>query len=70
MSAYKVGQVVIFKGKKEIPLKILEITEIDGESFYRINRKNFLHEPMLRALNAEETGKSEVSAELAKDGQS
>lgn len=53
---FAVGQVVIFKGKKELPVKILEVTEEGGEHFYRIDRKNFLHEPMLRALYAPEKG--------------
>jgi hypothetical protein len=47
---YVVGQVVVYKGKKDIPVRILEVM-LD-----RIDRKNFLHEPMLRALSVEEKG--------------
>lgn len=53
---FSVGQIVIYKGKKEIPVKILEVTTDDGEYFYRIDRKNCLHGSMLRAQHETEKG--------------
>lgn len=53
----KVGQVVVMKSlKKELPFRILEVVESDGDWFYGWNRRNLASEHMLRVLTAEEKG--------------
>lgn len=54
---FKVGQIVMFdRGKKRgIPLKILEV--INDDEFgvaYRVDKRNYLAESMIRALTDEE----------------
>lgn len=58
---FKVGQVVIYeRGKKrDIPVKILEVVEMDGAFFYRFDRKNCFDENMVRAQTPEEAGYGE-----------
>jgi hypothetical protein len=57
---YRVGQVVMWHrskhgSKRDMPFAVLEVTtEGIDEPFYRIDRKNFLAEHMLRPLNDEE----------------
>jgi len=55
---FKVGQVVMYdrRGKRGIPVKIIEVINDDGGVFYRIDRNNCLFEPMVRALSAVERG--------------
>ena len=54
---FKVGQVVIWtSGKKTWPVLILEVIEDEGLFYYRYNRKNALHQSMLRALTPVECG--------------
>lgn len=55
---FRVGQVLIYDrpGKQSLPAIVREVTEDEGEYFYRIDKKNCFHEPMLRALNNLEIG--------------
>lgn len=54
---FKVGQVVVMKSlKKELPFRILEVVESEGEWFYGWNRRDLASEHMLRELTAEEKG--------------
>jgi hypothetical protein len=55
---FRVGQVVMFprEGKLSLPVTILEVMETDGVNFYRIDRKNYLSEGMLRELTMLESG--------------
>jgi hypothetical protein len=54
---YKVGQVVMVQvGKRELPMKILSVVESNGDFFYKYDRKNAVHEAMVRPLTAEEKG--------------
>ena len=60
MPKFKVGQVLMYDraGRRSLPVVVREVVaEDDGEYFYAIDRKNCLHEPMLRALNDVELGK-------------
>jgi len=57
---FKVGQVLMYERQRghALPCVVLEVTaDDDGTYFYRIDRKNCLHEAMLRALNDVELGK-------------
>jgi hypothetical protein len=55
---YRIGQfVVLTSGKRQdIAAQIKEVIEEDGDFFYRIDRKNCLHEAMIRALTPAEVG--------------
>ncbi|HEY4087554.1 MAG TPA: hypothetical protein VGM43_16555 [Bryobacteraceae bacterium] len=50
---YRVGQVVCLN-HKNLPFWILDVTEDEGEYFYAWSKKNYAHEPMIRALKPEE----------------
>jgi hypothetical protein len=66
MPKFKVGQVVMWKrgkvhplsarGRRDMPLQIIEVIRDSGDWFYRIDRKNCLAESMLRELTAVEKG--------------
>jgi len=55
---FKVGQVGMYdrRGKRGIPVKILEVIHDDLGTFYRVDRKNCVSESMIRALSAVERG--------------
>lgn len=50
---FRKGQVVVMTDK-QLPFRILDVTHDDGEWFYAWSKKNYAHEPMLRALTPEE----------------
>jgi hypothetical protein len=51
---FRVGQVVTMNStRKQIPFKILEVVWMNGW-FYRYDRKNCVHEGMIRSLTDEE----------------
>lgn len=50
---YRVGQVVALKSK-DLPFRILDVTEDDGVYFYAWSKHNYAHEAMIRPLTVEE----------------
>jgi hypothetical protein len=55
---FKVGQIVVMKSlKKQLPFRVLEVHEFEGEYFYRWDRKNHAAEHMIRELTDEEIGR-------------
>jgi len=52
---FAVGQVVVMKGKRELPFRIVDMMWDDGW-FYAWNRKNYAAESIIRQLTKEEYG--------------
>ena len=56
LSQFKVGQIVCTKGGKELPFRIIEVVEHDGEFYYKWNRRNAMAENSVCALTEQEKG--------------
>ena len=52
---YKVGQIVVMTGPKQLPFRIIEVIWNNGW-YYRWNRNNAASESMIRELTPEEKG--------------